>query len=242
MTRTRRLSEVELRVAGALMEKEQTTPDAYPLTVNALRAACNQKTNRDPVTSYGEEAVRDALETLRQDVLVWRSSGARADRWEHRLSSRWQLNAEAKAILTLLMLRGPQTPGELRTRSERMCSFASLDDVHQALSEMSQGDHPLVRVLPRAPGQGAQRWCHRVGKDEIATASTVAPGESVAEASFEARPGSVERTYGTEALSASSDAKLEALARAVESLATRVEQLEELLTATDDNSEGESSA
>ncbi len=175
MTRTRRLTEVELRVAGALMEKEQTTPDAYPMTVNALRAACNQKTNRDPVTDLGEEAVRDALESLRQDVLVWRSSGARAERWEHRLASRWELNRQEKAVLTLLILRGPQTPGELRTRSERMTDFASVNAVVSTLNTMREGDHPLVRELSRAPGQSATRWDHLVGKDSPkATAGEVA--------------------------------------------------------------------
>ena len=96
---------------------------------------------------------------------MWRSSGARAERWEHRLASRWELNRQEKAVLTLLMLRGPQTPGELRTRSERMVTFNSVADVVATLNTMSDGDHPLVRELPRAPGQSATRWRHLVSKD-----------------------------------------------------------------------------
>jgi uncharacterized protein len=163
MSRTRDLTAVEIRVLGALLEKEQTTPDAYPLTVNALLAACNQKTNREPVTSLSESQVWDALESLRHDVLVWRSEGARAERWEHRLDRRWHLTPPRKAVMTLLLLRGPQTPGELRTRGERMVSFDSVEQVEEVLAEMAAGEEPLVAELPRQPGQRESRWAHLVG-------------------------------------------------------------------------------
>lgn len=163
MSRTRDLTAVEIRVLGALLEKEQTTPDAYPLTVNALLAACNQKTNREPVTSLAESEVWEALETLRHDVLVWRSEGARTERWEHRLDRRWHLTPPRKALMTLLLLRGPQTPGELRTRSERMHSFDSVGQVEEALTEMAAGEEPLVAELPRQSGQRESRWTHLVG-------------------------------------------------------------------------------
>lgn len=163
MRSTRRLTDTEVRIAGTLMEKEQTTPAAYPMTVNSLRAACNQRTNRDPVTDLGEGAIRDGLESLRKDVLVWRSAGARVEHWEHRLTGRWGLQKSSKAVLTLLMLRGAQTAGELRTRSERMAHFDTVDEVVRVLMSMSDGDHPMAQELSPAPGQRESRWRHLMG-------------------------------------------------------------------------------
>ena len=169
MAHTRRLEPNELRVVGTLMEKERVTPDAYPMTVNALRAACNQKTNREPVMDLSEDEVRDALESLRKDVLVWRTTGARVERWEHRLASRWHLQDDELALMTLLILRGPQTPGELRTRSQRLASFESSEDVQRVLRRLSKGDHPMTEELSREPGQRERRWRHLVGRDDVAT-------------------------------------------------------------------------
>lgn len=164
MSLTRPLDPVELRVLGALLEKEQATPDHYPLTVNALIAACNQKTNREPVTQLSETEVVEALESLRADVLTWRTEGARVERWEHCLDRRWHLKPASKAVMTLLMLRGAQTPGELKTRSERLHHFDSVDEVQATLDKLSQGeDDALVVELPRQPGQRETRWMHRVG-------------------------------------------------------------------------------
>ena len=171
MAHTRRLEPNELRVVGTLMEKERVTPDAYPMTVNALRAACNQKTNRDPVMSLSEDDVRDALESLRKDVLVWRTTGARVERWEHRLASRWHLEQAEVALMTLLILRGPQTPGELRTRSQRLASFDSPDDVLRVLRRLSEGDHPMTEELSRVPGQRERRWRHLMGRDDVTPAA-----------------------------------------------------------------------
>jgi len=216
------------------MEKEQTTPAAYPMTVNALRAACNQKTNRNPVTSLGEVAVRDALEALRRDVLVWRSAGARVEHWEHRLASRWQLDKRAQAVMTLLILRGPQTPGELRTRSARMIHFDSVDQVVGVLRELAEGEHPMARELVRAPGQRETRWCHLVG--------TTAPEDSGTEGSSimrEPPPPAEGSKTGTEIPSEvglregsglTNEARIAALESRVRHLDQRLDNLEKELT------------
>ncbi len=148
----------ELRVLGALMEKEQTTPEYYPMTLKGLVSACNQKTNRDPVMSLGELEVLNVLRVLLQEDLVERTTGARADRWGHRVDPLIQIRPQRKAILTLLMLRGPQTPGELRARSERMHPFASLEEVEQVLGELAAQTPALAVELPRRPGQKETRW------------------------------------------------------------------------------------
>lgn len=173
MARVRPLTPTEIRILGALLEKEQTTPDAYPLTVNALLTACNQKTNREPVTDLSEGEVWDALEALRQDVLVWRIEGARAEHFEHRLDRRWHLTPARKAVMTLLLLRGPQTPGELRSRSARMHDFDSVDEVETTLGDLASGEEPLVVELPRQPGQRETRWGHTVGTEPPETTAAV---------------------------------------------------------------------
>lgn len=177
-SRTRQLDPIETRVLGSLLEKEQATPEAYPLTVNALLAACNQKTNRDPVTQLTETEVTDALDRLRQEVLVWRTEGARTERWKQSVSRRWGLDSGGKALLTLLLLRGAQTVGELHARSERLHAFASLDDVENALRRLSGEAEPLVREIPRRPGQKENRWVHTVG--ELFEPAEVAEPDSAA--------------------------------------------------------------
>src|SRR5436305_1397631 len=142
-SRTRQLDAVEIRVLGALLEKEQTTPEAYPLTVIALLAACNQRTNREPVMQLTESQVVAALESLRQEVLVWRTEGARSERWQQSVSRRWGLDtAGKKALLTLLLLRGPQTVGELHARSERLHPFPSLAAAEAALRQLPAAEEP----------------------------------------------------------------------------------------------------
>lgn len=153
----------EIRVLGVLLEKEQTTPETCPLTVNAVLAGANQKTNRDPVMELTETQVIEALERLRQDVLAWRTEGARSEKWQQSVVRRWGLDRAGKALMTLLLLRGPQTPGELRIRSERLHSFATLEEVEEALRRMADIDEPLVAELPRRPGQKEIRWTHLVG-------------------------------------------------------------------------------
>jgi uncharacterized protein YceH (UPF0502 family) len=160
----RQLDPVEIRVLGSLLEKEQTNPETIPMSVNAVILACNQKTNREPVMSLTEDQVVNALDRLRQDVLVWRTEGARTERWQQSVVRRWGLDRAGKALMTLLLLRGAQTPGELRTRTERMHAFASVDEVEEALRRLAAIDEPLVRDLPRRPGQKEIRWIHLVGE------------------------------------------------------------------------------
>ncbi len=129
-------------------------------------AGANQKTNREPVTDLSETEVTEALDRLREDVLVWRTQTARAERWEHRLDRRWELDKRSKAVMTLLLLRGAQTPGELRTRSERLHPFESVAEVEATLSRLASGFDALVRELPRRPGQREARWTHREGQED----------------------------------------------------------------------------
>ena len=160
----RKLDPVEVRVLGSLLEKEQTNPETVPMTVNALIAACNQKTNREPVMQLSEDQVVTALDWLRQEVLAWRSEGARTERWQQSVSRRWGLDRAGKALITLLLLRGPQTPGELRTRSERLHPFATLEEAEEALRRLAAEDEPLVMELPRRSGQKEARWTHLIGE------------------------------------------------------------------------------
>lgn len=165
MRKIRELDATEVRVLGVLMEKERVTPDHYPMTINAVIAACNQKSNREPVTQLSETEVVEALDRLRKDVLAWRSDGARVERWSQSISRRLELSSASKAILTLLMLRGPQTPGQLRSRSGRLYAFADLAEVEACLNQMAAGDTPLAVALERRPGTKERRWAHRLGPE-----------------------------------------------------------------------------
>jgi uncharacterized protein YceH (UPF0502 family) len=158
------LDAIETRVIGALAEKSLATPDQYPLTVNALVAACNQKSSRDPVTDYSEREVRDAVERLMRRNLAGTTAGSghRVVKMRHLLDRALDLSRRELAILTVLLLRGPQTPGELRTRTNRLADFVSVSDVEETLWLLSDRDEPLVTQLPRAPGQSADRFAHRL--------------------------------------------------------------------------------
>ncbi|HUO85298.1 MAG TPA: YceH family protein [Thermoanaerobaculia bacterium] len=160
----RLLDPIEIRILGCLLEKQQTTPEVYPLTLNALTTACNQKTNRQPVMQLEESEIEAALERLQEIGLVWRVHGGRVIRWDHKLGAAWSLHPPRKALMTLLLLRGPQTAGELRSRGERMDSYTSIDLVEGILREMAEGDDALVEEVPRRPGQKETRWRHRVGE------------------------------------------------------------------------------
>jgi uncharacterized protein YceH (UPF0502 family) len=192
MRPSRELDAVEIRVLGALLEKEQTTPDAYPLTLNALLAACTQRSNRDPVMQLESGDVAGALDRLHEEVLVWPVQGARSDRWRHALDRRWELDGPRKAVLTLLLLRGPQTPGELRARSERMHPFSSTDEVERVLEGLAEGAEPLVTVLPRAPGQKEARWAQLVGGAPAEPAATSAEPAGPREPSLRDRVAELE--------------------------------------------------
>ena len=152
----------EARVLGALIEKDITTPDYYPLSLNALVNACNQKNNRDPVMALDETAVRDALQGLQEFNLAGPAGGAdsRVTKYEHRLQEVFHLLRGETAVLCVLLLRGPQTPGELRGRTERMHQFEDLDAVQASLQRLLQREPPLAAVLPRQPGTKESRYAH----------------------------------------------------------------------------------
>jgi len=154
---------VEIRVLGALIEKQRTTPDVYPLSLNSLRLACNQSTNRDPVVDYDEPTIREALQRLSRRGWVRLASGAssRAIKYRQLLDDALGLVPSELAVLGVLMLRGPQTLGELKSRSERLHRFGSLDDVATTLTRLS--DRELVARLPRRPGQKEERYAHLLG-------------------------------------------------------------------------------
>jgi uncharacterized protein len=156
------LTAIETRVLGSLVEKDITTPDYYPLSLNALVNACNQKNNREPVMSLDEQTVRDALSTLQEKRLAGPASGAdsRVSKYEHRLQEVFNFDRREIAIVCVLLLRGPQTPGELRGRSDRMYHFETLDDVISTLDRLAQRDPALVAILPRQPGTKESRYMH----------------------------------------------------------------------------------
>ncbi len=160
---SRTLDPVEVRVLGSLMEKQLTTPEYYPLTLNALVAAANQKSNREPVMDLGDSEIERALNRLQDEKLVWRVMGGRAVRFDHNVDTVWHLQRREKALMTLLFLRGPQTSGELRGRSDRLQVFESVAEVEEILRDMAAHSEPLVRELPRRPGQKEGRWVHTVG-------------------------------------------------------------------------------
>jgi uncharacterized protein YceH (UPF0502 family) len=160
--------EVELRVLGCLIEKQRTTPDVYPLSLNSLRLASNQTTNRDPVVSYDEETIRAALDRLahRGWVRLASGPGSRAVKFRHLFDEALGLSAAQISLLCVLMLRGAQTTGELKQRTERLHPFASLADVESTLSELIERE--LVVRLSRRPGQKEQRYAHALGGEEVA--------------------------------------------------------------------------
>lgn len=177
------LNDVEARVLGSLIEKDITTPDYYPLSLNALVNACNQKNNRDPVMSLDENAVRDALRGLQDLGLAGPASGAdsRVTKYEHRLQDVFNFSRGETAVLCVLLLRGPQTPGELRGRTERMHHFEDLEAVQSSLQRLMQREPSLVVMLPRQPGTKESRYAHLLSGEidvvEVA-ARTASPSSS----------------------------------------------------------------
>jgi uncharacterized protein YceH (UPF0502 family) len=168
------LNEMEARVLGALLEKEITTPDNYPLSLNSLVNACDQKSNRDPVMNLDEESVRDALRTLQDNSLARSVSAAdsRVTKYEHRLQEAFNFDRREAAIFCELLLRGPQTPGELRTRAERMHPFDDLSEAQSALQRLMNREPPLVKVLARQPGTKESRYIHLLSGDAKAVSAT----------------------------------------------------------------------
>ena len=166
------LTETEVRVLGSLIEKDITTPEYYPLSLNALVNACNQKSNRDPVMQLNEDAVRDALEGLQQLRMAGPARGAdsRVTKYEQRLQEVFNFTRPEIAVLCVLLLRGPQTPGELRGRTDRLHRFEALDDVQSAVQKLMQREPPLAKVLPRQPGTKECAFaCRRCGRGRSAS-------------------------------------------------------------------------
>jgi uncharacterized protein len=161
------LNEVECRVLGSLLEKEVTTPEYYPLSLNALVNACNQKSNRDPVMNLDEAAVRGALHSLDGQSLVRSvsASDSRVTKYEHRLQEAFNFYRHESATLCVLLLRGPQTPGEIRGRAERMHSFDDLGAVQSSLQHLMKREPPLVKILARQPGTKEARYAHLLSGD-----------------------------------------------------------------------------
>jgi uncharacterized protein len=206
------LSPVESRILGCLLEKERLTPEAYPLSLNSLTLACNQTTNREPILGLDEKTVEAGLDGLRDKKLatmVW-GAGARVQRFRHNLLAHYNLDPRDVAVLCVLMLRGAQTPGELRARTERMHAFAGVEDVEACLAALAAGDDPLVRMLPARPGQKEKRYV------ELFSAAVAAPVAESAAPVAEGAPagaasGPVQRLAALEAEVAALRAELEAV-------------------------------
>lgn len=160
------LSSEDIRVLGALMEKELTTPDNYPLTLNSLTLACNQKSNREPTMQLSEGEVGHIASLLEDRMLVRIDRGQRADRISHKLARAWQLDRPKEALLCVMMLRRPQTLNELKTRTQRMVEFAGQEDIQTQLDELMARDPALVRHLAKGPGQREDRYWHLLGDHE----------------------------------------------------------------------------
>jgi uncharacterized protein YceH (UPF0502 family) len=204
------LTPAETRILGCLLEKERITPENYPLSLNSLIAACNQSTNRDPVVSYDEKTVEAGVDSLREKKLATMTLGAgsRVAKYRHNLLNHFELNQREIALLCVLLLRGPQTPGELRSRSERLQFFDNLEQVESFLADLAKGDDPLVRVLPARPGQKERRYVQLIS------------GEPVLPSDFEAEiPIAVPKE--------DSRSRIEALEVEIAALKTEVGQLRE---------------
>lgn len=189
------------RVLGSLLEKQTTVPASYPMTTNALRAACNQTSNREPVVDYGQEEVEQVARSLRERGLlrvVWADTGRRTLKHHQLLDERLGLEPDARALLTVLLLRGPQTAAELRTRSERLHPFAGTAEAESCLRRMAERPEPLVRELERRPGQQHRRWIHLLGPvadDAAPVASPAVDRESVLAHGAEQRDARVRTSY-----------------------------------------------
>lgn len=206
------LTDIELRILGSLIEKQVTTPEYYPLTLNALTLACNQKNNRNPVTSYNEDQVAHALETLREKNLayVFYGSTSRVPKYKHVVPEVLHLTHAEVAVLCVLMLRGPQTPGELRGNGSRLHEFSGLEEIEQTLTGLITRDEPLAVRLPRQAGQKEVRYAHLLSGD----------------IDVDALAAEVERTH-TAVPRRSGSEQIEKLEQKVEALTNEVEQLKQ---------------
>jgi uncharacterized protein len=216
------LTDEELRVLGCLIEKEATVPDTYPLTLNALRQACNQSSSRDPVVAYDDLVLQRALDSLKARGLarfVHPAAGERATKFRHVLHERTGLEPDELAVMSVLMLRGPQTSGELRTRVDRQYAFDSTGDVEVTLRRLAARDEPFVVELPRQAGHHQIRWMHLLGGPIDVEALEAAARDG---------GGTAARHSG----GASGSDRIEALVAEVEALRERIERVESALGLT----------
>jgi uncharacterized protein YceH (UPF0502 family) len=201
------LDAAEQRVLGSLLEKEVTVPASYPMSLNAVRVACNQTTSRDPLVDYDEDLVHRTLRALKEKdlvALVWQGAGSRVVKYAQTFAQRRGLAPDERALLTVLLLRGPQPAGALKTRTERLHPFVDRAEVERCLARMAAAEPPLVREVGRQPGQQDSRWIHLLGPVETpAAAAATAPtaGESVLGAGPDARDDKVRAAYGAVASS-----------------------------------------
>jgi uncharacterized protein YceH (UPF0502 family) len=187
------LTAAEIRVLGCLIEKQRTTPDAYPLTLNGLRGACNQSTARDPVVRYDDATVRDAMTRLSRRRWARLAGGGRAPKYRHLLEEALTRAPDELAVLCVLMLRGPQTPGELKQRTDRLHPFADLAAIHETLRRLI--DRELVMQLPRRPGQKEERYAQRLGED-VDDAPTAATAHAYVPPAVVRAPAPSSTSYG----------------------------------------------
>jgi uncharacterized protein len=201
------LDAAEQRVLGSLLEKEITVPASYPMSLNSVRTACNQSSNREPVVDYDEELVHRTLRALKDKelvALVWQGAGSRVVKYVQRFAQQRAIAPDERALLTVLLLRGPQPAGALKTRTERLYRFADRGEVEACLARMADGDNAMVRELPRQPGQQDTRWIHLLGPVETPEAgagSMPVDRESVLDAGPEARDEKVRAAYAAVAAS-----------------------------------------
>lgn len=232
------LREIDVRILGSLLEKERTTPDGYPLSTKALLAACNQKTNRDPVIDLHLRDLEDALRALRDRGLVRsrRGDGERAVKHEHRLLEAFSLGAAEMAVLAVLMLRGRQTPGELRLRTERYLPLPDLDAVERALLGLTSHQPPLAENHGRGPGQSQDRWSHTFAPDPERLRPRVRPPGG-----GDARPAqtpAVRPRPDATAAPQDAGAEIAALRRQVAALRVDLDRVLEALAMQDDPGDG----
>jgi uncharacterized protein YceH (UPF0502 family) len=210
----RELAPVETRILACLMEKQRTTPDQYPLTLNALVLACNQKTSRDPVMALEPGEVGHVVNALRDRGLIYASFAGRTERYDHKMSSSYRLDRQEQAVLCTLMLRGPQTLGELRTNTGRMAEFADLPAVAEAVRRLTDRDTPLVTQLAHLPGRREDRFAHLLGgtPPQDAPSAALAPGTGSTSGPAAGRPDPRDDRIATlEAQVAALHAEIEAL-------------------------------
>ncbi len=198
-----KLTAEEIRVLGSLMEKSRTTPDYYPMTINGLTAACNQRSSRKPVVNYDEETVTRTLDTLKRKGLISTATGgsSRATKYKHNFAIVFPVVPAEVAVICLLLLRGPQTPGEINNNSGRLYEFDSLDEVNEVLEKLSSGEQPYLTLLPRRSGQKEARYMHLLGEtleipeDDEETSSTA--GNTSGNAALEERVTKLEEEVAT---------------------------------------------